>query len=160
MTSTTPAQSRLILPPDGRQTRIDFFQSGRYIEGDRHVKYAKKGSVEWWHHLTAWFKGDSRTGSRELGDFEKMLSEKGYSRKSRKSYLFMIRKFFEYFDYRNPLKITMGDIEDYNFEFFVSGRYSRPYQLQFINALKLFYHFNYNIELKLKNLRKTGTKRN
>ncbi len=53
----------------------------------------------------------------------------------------------------------MGAIEDYNFEFFVSGRYSRSYQLQFINALRLYYLLTEGIDLNLKQLRKTGTPR-
>ena len=53
----------------------------------------------------------------------------------------------------------MGEIEDYNFEFFVSGRYSRSYQLQFINAIKLYYQLSEGVELNLKQLRKTGTGR-
>ncbi len=52
----------------------------------------------------------------------------------------MMKRFFDHFEDMEPRDITMGEIEDYNFEFFVSGRYSRSYQLQFINAIKLYYH--------------------
>lgn len=67
-----------------------------------------------------------------------------------------MKRFFDYFEDPEPASITMGEIEDYNFEFFVSGRYSRSYQLQFINAIKLFYHLTEGIELNLKKLRKTN----
>lgn len=70
--------------------------------------------------------------------------------------MFMMKRFFDHFDNLDPAEITMGDIEDYNFEFFVSGRYSRSYQLQFINAIKLYYQLIEGIELNLKQLRKTG----
>jgi hypothetical protein len=159
MQSTDSFPGKLILPPDGRQTRIDFFQSHRQSEPDRHITYARKGSKEWWQTLTSWFKAESPQQYKDLELFNKMLEEKGYSKKSRQSYLFMLRKFFEEFENRDPAKITMGDIEDYNFEFFVSGRYSRPYQLQFINAIKLYYQYTFNIDLNLKNLRKTGLSR-
>ncbi len=71
----------------------------------------------------------------------------------------MMKRFFEYFEDIEPREITMGEIEDYNFEFFVSGRYSRSYQLQFINAIKLYYHLIEGVELYLKQLRKTGISR-
>ena len=68
----------------------------------------------------------------------------------------MMKRFFNYFEDLEPHDITMGEIEDYNFEFFVSGRYSRSYQLQFINAIKLYYYLTENKDLNLKQLRKTG----
>ena len=71
----------------------------------------------------------------------------------------MMKRFFEYFENKEARKITMGEIEDYNFEFFVSGRYSRSYQRQFINAIKLYYHLIEGIDLQLKQLRKTGISR-
>lgn len=68
----------------------------------------------------------------------------------------MMKRFFAHFDHLDPSDVTMGEIEDYNFEFFVSGRYSRSYQLQFINAIKLYYYLTEGIDLNLKQLRKTG----
>ena len=68
----------------------------------------------------------------------------------------MMKRFFNHFEELEPRDITRGEIEDYNFEFFVSGRYSRSYQLQFINAIKLYYHLTEGIDLSLKQLRKTG----
>jgi len=82
--------------------------------------------------------------------------KKGYSEKSVKSYTFMMKRFFEHFEHLDPAQITMDEIEDYNFEFFVSGRYSRSYQLQFINAIKLYFYLTDGIELHLKQLRRTG----
>ena len=159
MQSIDSFSGKLVLPPDGRQTRIDFFKTHKHSEPGQHITYARKGSKEWWHTLTSWFKNEGPQQSRNLELFDRMLEEKEYSKKSRQSYLFMLRKFFEEFEDRDPAKITMGDIEDYNFEFFVSGRYSRPYQLQFINAIKLYYQYTFKIDLNLKNLRKTGLKR-
>lgn len=140
---------RMILPPDGRQTRIDFF--GERIQ--------RKESPDWWQSISSIFRHQQKEPGNNLVFFEQQLEKEGYSEKSRKSYLFMVRRFFDHFDNRTAREISLGEIEDYNFEFFVSGRYSRSYQLQFINALKLYYQLTEGIDLNLKQLRKTGTLR-
>jgi len=136
----------MILPPDGRQTRIEFFRE----------KHSRKASQDLWSTLSSWFRHEENPSGPDLRFFEQQLVKEGYSEKSRRSYLFMMKRFFDYFEGRHPGELNMGDIEDYNFEFFVSGRYSRSYQLQFINAIKLYYQLIEGIELNLKNLRKTG----
>lgn len=146
MAESSSMPLKMILPPDGRQTRIDFF-------GERPVK---KLSSDWWHSLSSWFKHEHKENVPNLEFYIQQLEKEGYSEKSRKSYLFMMKRFFNYFEGLAPKDITMGEIEDYNFEFFVSGRYSRSYQLQFINAIKLYYALTEGIELNLKQLRKTG----
>ena len=140
---------KMVLPPDGRQTRIDFF-------GD---STSGKTSSDWWHSISSWFRHDHAHKGPNFDFYLQQLEKEGYSEKTMKSYHFMMKRFFDYFDDMEPQKITMGEIEDYNFEFFVSGRYSRSYQLQFINAIKLFYQLTEGIELNLKQLRKTGTGR-
>jgi hypothetical protein len=137
---------RMILPPDGKQTRIDFLNG----------RHPRKSAPEWWHSFSSWFRHDQKADGPDLGFFNQQLEKEGYSEKSRKSYLFMMKRFFDYYEHLKPADITMGEIEDYNFEFFVSGRYSRSYQLQFINAIKLYFHLTEGIVLNLKQLRKTG----
>jgi hypothetical protein len=137
---------KMILPPDGKQTRIDFF-----IE-----KHPRKGSSDWWHSISSIFRREVVKKGPKLEIFNEVLGRKGYFEKTRKTYLFMVKRFFNYFETLDPQDITMGEIEDYNFDFFVSGRYSRSYQLQFINAISLYYLFTDGIELNLKHLRKTG----
>jgi hypothetical protein len=139
----------MILPPDGRQTRIDFFSEST----------SKKHSSDWWHSISSLFRLGQKEEGVDLEFYTRQLEKEGYSEKSRKSYLFMVKRFFEHFKGVEPRKISMGAIEDYNFEFFVSGRYSRSYQLQFINALRLYYQLTEGIDLNLKKLRKTGTLR-
>jgi len=136
---------RMILPPDGRQTRLDLFRD----------KPEKKHSPEWLQSLSSWFKQEQKNIGPNLEFFAQQLEKEGYSDKSRKSYIFMMKRFFDYFEGFEPRDITMGEIEDYNFEYFVSGRYSRSYQLQFINAIKLYYFLTEDIDLNLKQLRKT-----
>ena len=140
---------RMSLPPDGRQTRIDFFEE----------KTFKKQSSDWWQSISSLFRQEHKSEGADLEFYVQQLEKEGYSEKSRKSYLFMVRRFFDYFEGLKPSEISMGEIEDYNFEFFVSGRYSRSYQLQFINALRLYYQLTEGIDLNLKQLRKTGTVR-
>ena len=137
---------RMILPPDGRQTRIDFF-------GD---SSSKKHSPDWWQSISSLFRHHQKEEGVDLEFYVRQLEKEGYSEKSRKSYLFMVKRFFEHFKGVEPRQISMGAIEDYNFEFFVSGRYSRSYQLQFINAIRLYYQLTEGIDLNLKQLRKTG----
>ena len=145
MASAATAPVKMVLPPDGRQTRIDFFgESG-----------TKRHSPDWWHSISSIFRHHQKEEGVDLEFYSRQLEKEGYSEKSRKSYLFMVRRFFEYYQGVEPREISMGAIEDYNYEFFVSGRYSRSYQLQFINALRLYYHLTQGIDLNLKNLRKT-----
>ena len=143
------APIRMILPPDGRQTRIDFFGEST----------SKRQSPDWWQSISSLFKHHPKEEGVDLNFYDRQLEKEGYSEKSRKSYLFMVKRFFEHFKGVEPSQISMGAIEDYNFEFFVSGRYSRSYQLQFINALRLYYQLTEGIDLNLKQLRKTGTLR-
>ena len=149
MSDPSSAPLKMILPPDGKQTRIDFFRE----------RTAKKGTSDWWHSFSTWFRHEEKKEGPKLAFFDQQLEKEGYSLKSRKSYIFMIKRFFSYFDHLEPEDVTMGQIEDYNFEFFVSGRYSRSYQLQFINAIKLYFLLTRGIDLNLKQLRKTGTGR-
>jgi hypothetical protein len=149
MSDTGPAPVKLILPPDGKQTRIDFFRENS----------TRKGSPDWWHSISSWFRNEEKDRGSRLEFFARKLAEKGYSEKSIRTYTFMMKRFFDHFDHLDPGRITMGEIEDYNFEFFVSGRYSRSYQLQFINAIKLYYQLTEGIRLNLKQLRKSGVGR-
>jgi len=136
---------KMILPPDGRQTRLDLF-------GEKSIK---RNSPEWWQSLSSWLRPDHKIAGPNLYVFTQQLEKEGYSEKSVKTYIFMMKRFFNYFEELAPADITMGEIEDYNFEYFVSGRYSRSYQLQFINAIKLYYQLTAGVELNLKHLRKT-----
>jgi len=146
-TATVPVRS--VVPPDGRQTRIDFF-------GEPSLR---RHSPDWWQTISSLFKAGHKKEGADLDFFVRQLEKEGYSEKSRKSYRFMVKRFFEHFKGIEPRQITMGAIEDYNYEFFISGRYSRSYQLQFINALRLYYLLTEGIDLHLKHLRKTGKAR-
>lgn len=71
----------------------------------------------------------------------------------------MLRKFFDYLDQNGIKEITLDNIEDYNYDFFVSGRYSRSYQLQYLNGLTLYLEFAHGVKVNLKGLRRSVPKR-
>lgn len=71
----------------------------------------------------------------------------------------MLRKFFDYLEENQISQVGPGVIEDYNYEFFVSGRYSRSYQLQFINSLTLYFEFSRNVKVNLKGLQRSGVRK-
>lgn len=148
-----------VFSPDGRQTRIDFFSSGRASKQAPHIQGTRKAHLEWWHVLTGWLKSSKTEQEHHLEDYRKFLEGRKYSMKTIKSYLFMLRKFFAYLDERGIKDLTLGDIEDYNYDFFVSGRYSRSYQLQFINGLALYLEYAQGKKVNLKSLRKTSASR-
>ncbi len=162
MPQSQPAHSHrdsMILPPDGRQTRIDFFSNSRSGKNESHIISSKKNSFEWWQAITGWMKSGKQEQDHKLDDFEKFLLSRNYSEKTCRSYMFMLRKFFNYLEENQITKMGPGIIEDYNYEFFVSGRYSRSYQLQYINALTLYFEFSENVKVNLKGLQRSGVKR-
>ena len=152
-------RDNMILPPDGRQTRIDFFSTTRSGKGESHIVSSKKNSFEWWHAITGWMKSGKPEQGRKLDEFEQFLFSRKYSEKTCKSYMFMLRKFFNYLEENQQSQLGPGVIEDYNYEFFVSGRYSRSYQLQFINSLTLYFEFSKNVKVNLKGLQRSGVRK-
>ena len=157
--SVSPGHKKVGSPPDGRQTRIDFFTSGKSRKSAPHVVPSRKGSFEWWHAITGWLRSGTHEQERQLEAFREFLEKRNYSRKTCNSYLYMLRKFFAYMDEKQVDEISLGDIEDYNYDFFVSGRYSRSYQLQFINGLTLYLEFAHGIKVNLKGLRRSKAQR-
>ena len=92
MADTNSLPMKMVLPPDGRQTRIDFF-------GEKTVR---RSSGDWWHSLSSWFKHESKAGEPDLVFFAQQLEKEGYSEKTRKSYLFMMKRFFDYYEQLEP----------------------------------------------------------
>ena len=137
--------------PDGRQTRIDFHSSAGSRQS--HVQPARRISPDWWHTLTGFFRSSPMEKENRLEEFREFLLDRNYSERSCSHYLFSLQKFFNYLDSRKVTEINFGHIEDYNYDFFVSGRYSRSYQLQFINALSLYLEFERGVKVNLKSLR-------
>lgn len=152
-------RDNMILPPDGRQTRIDFFSTTKSGKSDAHIISSRKNSFEWWHAITGWMKSGKPEQNRNIEEFEQFLLSRKYSEKTCKSYMFMLRKFFNYLEENQVSQMGPGVIEDYNYEFFVSGRYSRSYQLQFINSLTLYFEFSKNVKVNLKGLQRSGVRK-
>jgi hypothetical protein len=133
--------------PDGKQTRIDFFETG------------KRSSRDWWHALTGWLRASRHEQEDRLEEYRKFLEARKYSPKTCQSYIFMLRKFFRHLDEKGITQITFDDIEDYNYAFFVSGKYSRSYQLQFINGLSLYMEYARGVRVNLKGLQRSEARR-
>lgn len=91
--------------------------------------------------------------------YRNFLEQRSYSKKTCSSYIYMLRKFFGYIDEKKVEELTLGHIEDYNYDFFVKGRYSRSYQLQFINALTLYLEFAQGVKINLRGLRRSVARR-
>jgi hypothetical protein len=145
--------------PDARQIRIDFFTTGKRKKTDQHIVAPKKGSFEWWHAITGWLRSARLEQEHQLETFREFLEQRNYSKKTCSSYIYMLRKFFAYIDEKKVEELTLGDIEDYNYDFFVSGKYSRSYQLQFINGLSRYLEFAQGVKVNLKGLRKCTVRR-
>lgn len=145
--------------PDGRQTRIDFFNQSKLERRDENFLQKRRSSFEWWHTLKGWLRTSKQEQEHKLEEFQGFLEQRNYSPKSCHSYIFMLKKFFQYLDEKRISQISLGVIEDYNYEFFIAGRYSRSYQLQFINGLSLYLEFAYGVKANLKGLRKLKARR-
>ena len=145
--------------PDGRQTRIDFFSTGKPKKTGQRIVATKKGTFEWWHAITGWLRSTKHEQEHQLEEFRNYLVQRKYSQKTCSSYIYMLRKFFVYIDEKKVEQISLGNIEDYNYDFFVSGRYSRSYQLQFINSLTLYLEFAQGVKVNLKGLRRSEASR-
>mgnify|MGYP001135305591 CR=1 FL=1 len=146
--------------PDGRQTRIDFFSGSKGGRKPAHVVAPKRSSLEWWQTITGWLRqSDQAAEERQLETFRNYLQERNYSTKSCSSYIYMLKKFFDYMDSKAIQHVSLGVIEDYNYDFFVSGRYSRSYQLQFINGMTHYLEFAHGVKVNLKGLRKAKARR-
>ncbi|PID91819.1 MAG: hypothetical protein CSA96_06425 [Bacteroidetes bacterium] len=140
---------RMVPPPDGRQTRISFARE----QGER------KHRIDWWLGLSSFFRNNERKIDQRLVFFAQQLENEGYSSSTRETYILMIKRFFAYLENPDPGAVSMADIEDYNYAFFVSGRYSRSYQLQFVSAIRQYFRLTEGISINLKGLRKTGLRR-
>lgn len=155
-----PGSEKQPAMPDGRQTRIDFFSGSKSGRQPAHVVAPKRSSLPWWQTITGWLRQSDRAAEeRQLEAFRKFLEDRNYSSKSCSSYIYMLRKFFEYMDTKEVQHVSLGMIEDYNYDFFVSGSYSRSYQLQFINGITLYLEFAHGVKVNLKGLRKAIARR-
>lgn len=157
--TSSPGARNSDLLPDGRQTRIDFFTSGKRRSPDQHIVVSKKGTFEWWQAITGWLRSARHEQEHQLEAYRVFLEQRQYKKKTCDSYIYMLRKFFAYVDEKKVGELTLGAIEDYNYDFFVSGKYSRSYQLQFINGLTLYLEFAQGVKVNLKGLRRPSARR-
>jgi integrase/recombinase XerD len=90
--------------------------------------------------------GDEIRG-RQLGDkayaglelMRKHLDEVRYSSRTNESYLALLELFFKYYNEKDPLIITSGEVTDFVQSYIITNGYSASYQNQMISAIKTFY---------------------
>lgn len=86
-----------------------------------------------------------------INEFYKYLKRNRFAENTKKTYVSMIIKFFEFIP-KLPGNIDMKDIKDYNDKFILKNNLSTTYQNQFINALKKYYEKIQNKNLKIEEI--------
>lgn len=84
--------------------------------------------------------------------FKNWLVQMRYSTNTIRTYISMIELFFRFHSEKKIKDITKDDIEHFNNEYILKNNYSATFQNQLINSIKLFYTYNTNNTLDLKNL--------
>ena len=81
-------------------------------------------------------------GESSLIAFERWLVQKRYSKSTQTTYIEATRLFLRYWQHEGKTELstfTSNDINAFNHDYIVANGYSRSYQNQVVNALKLFF---------------------
>lgn len=95
----------------------------------------------------------------ELKKFRKWMEQRRYSKNTINSYVHVLRTFFSFYKEKSLKNISKQDIEEYNYHYIICNGYSRTFQNQTINAIKLFYIKMHNIKHELNELERPQRKR-
>ncbi len=95
-------------------------------------------------------KSNIDTINNAVDDFISYMNFRRFSKNTIKTYSAAVKKFFTYYNTKNPDEITLKDIQNFNSEYIVKNKFSVSYQNQMINALKTFYKKIYNKNLNIK----------
>lgn len=82
------------------------------------------------------------TGEAALATFERWLAQKRYSKSTQTTYTEAVRLFLRYWQQAGKTELnafTSNDINAFNHDYIIGNGYSRSYQNQVVNALKLFF---------------------
>ena len=90
--------------------------------------------------------------SGEMEDFMKWMQQKRYSKNTIKTYIGLLRVFFDFYKDKEATEISHKDIERFNEEYILGQGYSRVFQNQLISALKLYYMRYHNRQLNIMDL--------
>ncbi|MCK5134311.1 MAG: site-specific integrase [Bacteroidales bacterium] len=77
-----------------------------------------------------------------LSQFELYMRTQRYSDHTIRTYVGILKVFFEFHQGKDPAEILFRDFEQFNTEYILKKGYSAAYQNQFINAIKLYYKRN------------------
>ena len=85
-----------------------------------------------------------------INEYYRWMRQRRYADQTIKTYVSMLKVFFSHYPEKTIDKISLKDIEDFNYYFIIQKGFSASYQNQMINAIKLFYlkMLNTNMELK------------
>jgi site-specific recombinase XerD len=76
---------------------------------------------------------------QKLDQFRQWMTQKRYSENTINTYISQLITFFDYYKNKTPEDITKEDIEEFNYKYIIRKGYSKTYQNQTINAIKLYY---------------------
>jgi len=84
--------------------------------------------------------------------YRRWMLQHRYADQTIKTYVSMLIVFFSHYAEKAIDKISLKDIEDFNYYFIIQKGFSASYQNQMINAIKLFYLKMLGIKMELKGL--------
>lgn len=92
------------------------------------------------------------TYQNHLKNFKVWMKQCRYAENTINSYLGVLVIFFNYYKDKPIEELSKQDIEEYNYNYILRNGYSRTFQNQTINAIKLFYIKMHNIKHELNEL--------
>lgn len=87
-----------------------------------------------------------------INEYSRWMRQRRYADQTIKTYVSMLIVFFSHYPEKAIDKISLKDIEDFNYYFIIQKGFSASYQNQMINAIKLFYLKMLGIKMELKEL--------
>ena len=88
-----------------------------------------------------------------LLDFEVFMLQRRYSDNTIKVYVNALKSFFNFFETTSILELNEYHVNTFNRDFILRKGFSRSYQNQVPNAIKLYYKERKEMELNLQNLK-------
>ena len=88
----------------------------------------------------------SEESNSTVEKFRKYMIQKRYSAASINSYVNALITFVRYLNNPNLAAVSQEHIEDFNYNYIIANNYSASYQNQVINALKLYFKTQHNLQ--------------
>ncbi len=84
-----------------------------------------------------------------INEYSRWMRQRRYADQTIKTYVSMLIVFFSHYPEKAIDKISLKNIEDFNYYFIIQKGFSASYQNQMINAIKLFYLKMQGIKMEL-----------